>query len=69
MRFAIADPPYLGRAATWYGGAVHSPRASTPGRVHGRTAAHREFHPDHARWDDPGSHVDLMRDLEAGYDG
>ena len=32
MRLAIADPPYLGRAALWYGGNEHRAEHHTPGR-------------------------------------
>ena len=35
MRLAIADPPYLGRAALWYGGKGRSTRGPA-GRVCGR---------------------------------
>ena len=35
MRLAIADPPYLGRAALWYGGKGRS-KQGTAGRAAGR---------------------------------
>lgn len=58
MRLAIADPPYLGRAARWYGGG----RGSGGGR-------HRaDYHPEAAQWDDPARHRGLVKALTA-YDG
>ena len=56
MKLAIADPPYLGRAALWYGGT-------------GRGESDAEFHPDAHRWDDPMEHVRLMVSLEDEFDG
>lgn len=45
MRFAYADPPYVGCGHLY------------------------PEHPDAAAWDDPGRHVALMAELEAGWDG
>ena len=45
MRLAIADPPYLGRAALWYGGKGRS-KQGTAGRAAGRGRLAPEFHPD-----------------------
>ena len=45
MRLAIADPPYLGRAALWYGGKGRS-KQGTVGRAAGRG---RHAIPDGAR--------------------
>ena len=42
MRFAYADPPYLGMGRRMYG----------------------RHHPDAARWDDPASHLDLLKSLD-----
>lgn len=59
MRLAIADPPYLGRANRWYG----TGRGSAGGRHKADT------HPAARVWDDPNTHVDLVRELVASYDG
>lgn len=68
MRLAIADPPYLGRAALWYGGEGRS-KQGTAGRARGRGRLDAEYHPDAARWDDPAEHIRLMVGLEDAYDG
>lgn len=68
VRLAIADPPYLGRAATWYGGG-QTGTGSTPGRVKGRSRQHDEYHVDAHLWDQPERHHELMDDLERSYDG
>lgn len=54
MRFAIADPPYLGRAERWYG-----PTGRGSGEGRHRAAAH----PEASRWDRVESHIDLMHEL------
>lgn len=73
LRFAIADPPYLGRAARRYGvgatgrnfgsGPVRAATGQRPG-THGTTE-----HPAAAEWDDPATHVALVHDLTARFDG
>lgn len=68
MKLAIADPPYLGRAATWYGGKGRAGKG-TPGRARGRSAIDVEFHPDAAAWDDPDMHRSLLASLATDYDG
>ena len=40
MRFAIADPPYLGRAALWYGGKGRSKRRVAAKRDQAGAANH-----------------------------
>lgn len=65
MRLAIADPPYLGRAALWYGGKG----LSKLGRAARSGSLVAEFHPDAHLWDDPEQHHELMATLEADYDG
>lgn len=67
-RLAIADPPYLGRAALWYGGRGRTKQGTT-GRACGRGDLAPEFHPDAARWDDPVEHIGLMVHLDDTYDG
>lgn len=68
MRLAIADPPYLGRAALWYGGKGRSKQGSQ-GRACGRGDGAAEFHPEAHRWDDPMEHLALMSAMNADYDG
>lgn len=68
MRLAIADPPYLGRAALWYGGRGRS-KQGTVGRACGRGDGAPEFHPDAHEWDDPVKHIALMSHLEDEFDG
>lgn len=58
MRFAIADPPYLGRADRWYG----------DGTGHGRGHGRADYHPDAMKWDSPRAHVSLLDDIQA-FDG
>jgi len=60
LRFAIADPPYLGRAHRWYG---------EGGRGSGGGLHRPDAHPEAAVWDDPARHVQLVADLVAGFDG
>lgn len=59
MRFAIADPPYLGRAVRWYGGG----RGASDGR------GPADNHPEAAVWDTPERHLELVRELVEGFDG
>lgn len=69
MKLAIADPPYLGRAALWYGGNERRADHHTPGRSRGRAKTAPEYHPDAHRWDDPMEHIALMSHMNAEYDG
>lgn len=71
MRLAIADPPYLGRAALWYGGKGRTkrPKDGCWSRRPGRGEDDPEFHPDAHEWDEPGKHVELMHTMDAEYDG
>lgn len=68
MRLAIADPPYLGRAALWYGG-LGTTKQGTKGRARGRGKLDAEFHPDAHRWDDPAEHCALMVAMDDSHDG
>lgn len=68
MRLAIADPPYLGRAALWYGGKGRSKQGPI-GRACGRGDLAPEYHPDADMWDLPETHNALIAQLESGYDG
>ena len=70
MKLAIADPPYLGRASTWYGSSI---RKSQLGAVHGGTAKINykpaDYHPEAHLWDDIETHKTLIEKLESDYDG
>lgn len=65
MRLAIADPPYLGRAARWYGDG----RGSGRKQVRGRVVWKPDYHPEAADWDKPERHRELVRELAAAYEG
>jgi len=60
VKFAIADPPYLGRAHRWYG---------IGGRAKGRGKGRADEHPDAHLWDKPETHIQLALDLIDNYDG
>ena len=70
MRLAIADPPYLGRAAVWYGESMHSSRM---GVKYGGTAKINvrpaDCHPLAHEWDDLDRHEELVHALIDNYDG
>lgn len=59
MRIAIADPPYLGRAARWYG---------VGGRGSGGGQHRADEHPAAADWDDPATHAALVSRLCQDFD-
>jgi hypothetical protein len=60
MKLAIADPPYLGRAVRHYG---------VGGRAYGRGKGKSDTHPEAHIWDNPETHRQMVRDLDANYDG
>lgn len=60
MKFAIADPPYLGRAHRWYG---------IGGRAKGMGKGKADDHPEAYKWDAPEMHLKLAADLMVEYDG
>ena len=73
MRLAIADPPYLGRAARHYGPGANAretfgsgPKRSSTGRRASSYATTE--HPDAAEWDDPATHRRLLDELERDFD-
>lgn len=59
MKLAIADPPYLGRGARWYGS----------GRGHYNRPRNSDVHPEADIWDSPAAHVDLVERLCQEFDG
>jgi hypothetical protein len=71
MKLCIADPPYLGRAAIWYGDRMGKSQLSpeyggTAGIGAVRPADH---HPDAHLWDDIETHRAMVGRLIAEYDG
>ena len=71
MRLAIADPPYLGRAAVWYGDKMSFGQI---GKNNGGTAnitgpKPADNHPDASDWDNPDRHEELVHQLIDNYDG
>lgn len=70
MKFAIADPPYLGRAAIWYGETM---RHSQKGQAHGGSASvgfkPADYHENAHEWDNIETHKNLIDMLEKKYDG
>ena len=71
MKLCIADPPYLGRAAIWYGDRMGKSQLSpeyggTAGIGGVRPADH---HPDAHLWDDIETHRAMVERLIAEYDG
>lgn len=71
MKLCIADPPYLGRAAVWYGDKMAKSQLS---RADGGTAnitgpRPADHHPEAHLWDDPATHQALVNRLIAEYDG
>ena len=69
MKLAIADPPYLGRAALWYGGKGITKWPATQKRSKGRSKDDVEYHPDAHLWDSPAKHIELMVAMEVEFDG
>jgi hypothetical protein len=60
MKFAIADPPYLGRAKRWYG---------KTGLGVGYGIGKADQHPEAEIWDLAETHENLVKHLDANYDG
>lgn len=74
MRFAIADPPYLGRAHRHYGirPGVGVEFGSGPSRAaSGRQPSKRATseHPDASEWDQPERHQEMVDELVVAFDG
>ena len=72
-RFAIADPPYLGRAHRHYGQRdVSVEFGSGPVRMStglGPSLRQTTEHPDAAEWDKPEKHQEMVQSLLADFDG
>lgn len=68
MRYAIADPPYLGRGARLYGPGTNGRRQNGNG-AGGVTILRTTEHPNAAAWDDPATHHRLIAELIDGFDG
>ena len=71
MKLCIADPPYLGRAAVWYGEGMHISRR---GVNHGGTSKisgpnPADNHPDAHLWDNIQKHAEMVDMLINNYDG
>lgn len=60
MKFAIADPPYLGSAYRWYG---------LNGRAKGHGLGRADQHPEAELWDKPEKHIELANKLLNEFDG
>ena len=59
LKYAIADPPYLGRAVRYYG----------EGGRGGRNRKQADNHPEAFIWDKPETHKELAKNLLENYDG
>lgn len=70
MKLCIADQPYLGVAATWYGdGKGVSVGKSTLTSVRTSPPRKADHHPDAHLWDDPATHEQMVTRLQRDYDG
>ena len=70
MRLAIADPPYLGRAAVWYGASMGKSQLSVRDGGTSRTGVRpADHHPLAHEWDDLERHEELVHALIDNYDG
>ena len=70
MKLCIADPPYLGRAAVWYGESMGKSQLSVRDGGTSKTGVRpADNHPDAHLWDDPKKHESMVRNLIANYDG
>ncbi len=68
MRLAIADPPYLGVAARWYG-ASREERKTFASRDRLRDRPTGDRRADANAWDDPEKHRRLVARLNDDFDG
>jgi hypothetical protein len=71
VNLCIADPPYLGRAAVWYGAGMSKSQLS---KDQGGTSKKNgikpaDYHPDAHLWDDINKHQQMVEMLIDTYDG
>lgn len=71
MRLAIADPPYLGRAAVWYGDGMGKSQLSQQygGTARMKSVRPADNHPLAHEWDCIDRHEELVHALIDNYDG
>jgi hypothetical protein len=70
LKLAIADPPYLGRASTWYGSTMGKSQLSIKQGGTSKTGYKpADYHPESHLWDDIETHRNLINRLENDYDG
>lgn len=71
MKLCIADPPYLGRAAVWYGDKMSASQLgkNQGGRANVSGPKPADFHPDAADWDCLEKHAELVESLIDNYEG
>lgn len=71
MKLCIADPPYLGRAAVWYGNGMSLGQLgkNQGGKANISGPRPADYHPDAHLWDKLETHKALVDRLIAEYDG
>jgi hypothetical protein len=70
VHLAIADPPYLGRAAVWYGTTMGKSQLSVRDGGTSKTGVRpADRHPLAHEWDNPDRHEELVHALIDNYDG
>lgn len=70
MKLCIADPPYLGRAAVWYGDRMGpSQRGKEYGGKSNVSYKPADHHPDSALYDTVEAHKVMVERLVTDYDG
>ena len=70
MKLCIADPPYFGRAAVWYGNAMGISQLSKSDGGTSKTAVRpADNHPDAHLWDKIEKHEEMVQMLINNYEG
>jgi hypothetical protein len=71
MKLCIADPPYLGRAAIWYGDKMHKSKLgkNQGGNANTTEAKPADYHPEAQEWDRIEKHQEMVSMLIKNYDG
>jgi len=70
MKLCIADPPYLGRAAVWYGDGMTKGQLSKKDGGTSKTGVRpADNNPEAHLWDDIEKHRSLVNDLIDNFDG